>query len=85
MENVRQLKGENATLRGKLDVLQDKLQTRNYDSVSRAETDKIFKRIAQKTMDREKKVQLMYATPKDACDPAKGQGTYAGVDRADYD
>ena len=45
----------------------------------------IFNRIAQKTMDREKKVQLMYATPKDASDPAKGQGTYAGVDRADYD
>ena len=36
-------------------------------------------------MDREKKVQLMYATPKDAQDPAKGKGTYAGVDKADYD
>ena len=53
MDNVKTLKGENTALQGKLDKLQNKLQTRNFDTVSRAETDQIFKKIAQKTMDRE--------------------------------
>tara|TARA_B110000503_G_C6999919_1_gene351081 strand:- start:51 stop:383 length:333 start_codon:yes stop_codon:yes gene_type:complete len=39
------------------------LTTKNLDTLSRAETDQIFKKIAQKTMNREKHVQLAYADP----------------------
>ena len=54
--NVEKYQASNDTLKEKLDLLQSRLTTKNLDTLSRAETDQIFKKIAQKTMNREKHV-----------------------------
>lgn len=61
------LTNENFKLAKKLNDLQEKLTTSNMnldDAASRAPTS-VFKRIAQRALDRENKIKLMYAQPID--------------------
>ena len=44
--NVEKYQASNDTLKEKLDLLQSRLTTKNLDTLSRAETDQIFKKIA---------------------------------------
>ena len=62
-EDIMRLTNENFKLTQKLNKLQEKLQSNNLnlDDVRSVAPTSVFKRISQRTLDREKKVNLMYA------------------------
>lgn len=66
-EDIMRLTNENFKLTTKLNKLQEKLQSNNLsiDDVRSVAPTSVFKRISQRTMDREAKVKLMYGQPCD--------------------
>ena len=61
------LTSENFQLTDRLNKLQEKLKSNNvnFDDVKSLAPTSVFKRISQRTLDREKKVKLMYGQPID--------------------
>ena len=66
-EDIMRLTNENFKLTQKLSKLQEKLQSNNLniDDVRSVAPTSVFKRISQRTLDRENKVKLMYGQPID--------------------
>ena len=66
-EDILRLTNENFKLTQRLSKLQEKLQSNNLniDDVRSVAPTSVFKRISQRTLDRENKVKLMYGQPID--------------------